>query len=178
VTIQHAFHYIDLLYHLMGPVSRLEARMMNLGHREVELEDTTIAFLEYESGAQGLLQASTAFYPGTDVRIEVNGERGTGIMAGERIAVWQFEDELPDDEEIRQIGSADVATAAGDAAGLAHHDHMRLIEDFIEAVQTGRPPGVPISEGRASLEIALAMYKSADEDNWVGLPLAEEYVIT
>ena len=178
VTIQHAFHYIDLLYHLMGPVARLEARMMNLGHPEVELEDTTIAFLEYESGAKGLLQASTGLYPGTDIRIEVNGERGTAIMQGERIAMWQFEDEQPGDEEIRQIGSAEVATAAGDAAGLAHHEHMALIEEFVEAAQAGREPRVPISEGRTSLEIALAMYKSDDEGGWTELPLGEDYIIT
>ena len=36
VTIQHAFHYIDLLYHLMGPVASVEAKMHNLAHPEVE----------------------------------------------------------------------------------------------------------------------------------------------
>jgi predicted dehydrogenase len=177
VTIQQAFHYIDLLYYLVGRVARVECRMSNLRHTGVNLEDTTVALLEYESGAQGVVQASTALWPGTDIRVEINGERGTAIMQGERIATWQFEDEQPGDEAIRQIGRADQVTAAGDAAGLAHYEHMWLIEDFVEAVRTGRPPRVTGQEGRASLEIALAMYQSSDEKRPVTLPLAQDYVL-
>ncbi|HOV50984.1 MAG TPA: Gfo/Idh/MocA family oxidoreductase, partial [Candidatus Cryosericum sp.] len=39
VTIQHAFHYIDLLHHLLGEAEAVEARMFNLAHPQVALED-------------------------------------------------------------------------------------------------------------------------------------------
>ncbi len=32
VTIQHAFHYVDLLQYLVGPAESVQARMTNLGH--------------------------------------------------------------------------------------------------------------------------------------------------
>jgi len=171
VTIQHAFHYIDLLHHLLGPVRRVEARMTNLAHPEVQLEDTLKAFLEFESGAEGLVEASTALWPGTDVRVEVNGEDGTAIMQGERIDTWRFRDERADDDDIRAIGTEVQATAAGGAADFAHFEHQWLIEDMIDAIAEDRQPRATAASARHSLEIALAMYRSADNDEVVELPL-------
>lgn len=174
VTIQQAFHYIDLLYYIVGPVRRVRARMFNLCHPEAELEDTTLATLEYENGARGVVLASTAFYPGTDIRLEVNGERGTAVMEGERIKFWKFEDERPEDEDIMKIGSESAMTGATGAADLGHLEHQLLIEDMAEAVASGREPRVTGREARHALEIALAMYKSADTGEEVELPI-EDY---
>jgi len=40
VTVQHAFHYIDLLQYLAGPAARVEAKMTNLAHPSVQLAPT------------------------------------------------------------------------------------------------------------------------------------------
>jgi predicted dehydrogenase len=177
VTIQQAFHYIDLLQYLVGPVKRVRARMNNLGHPEAPVEDTLLAFADYECGAQGVVQASTALWPGTDIRIEINGERGTAIMAGERIETWKFQDERPEDDEIRAYGSAAAATGAGGAADLGYYDHQALIEDLVSAIETGGPPMVPLESARHTLEWALAMYQSAKLDAPVELPLRDEEAV-
>ncbi|HEO70043.1 MAG TPA: Gfo/Idh/MocA family oxidoreductase [Candidatus Hydrogenedentes bacterium] len=171
VTVQHAFHYIDLLHYLAGPVARVEARMINLAHHDVDLEDTITAFIEYENGARGILQASTALWPGTDIRIELNGGDGTAIMVGETIATWKFRDERPEDDDIRQCGRASQATAAAGAADFGHHDHLVVIQDFIDAVHEGREVVIPVAAVRHSLEVALAMYASASRNAPVHLPL-------
>lgn len=177
VTIQHAFHYLDLLYHLMGPVQSVWARMTNLAHPHVELEDTAIALFKYANGAQGLLEASTALYPGTDIRIEINGENGTAIMQGERITTWAFKEEQEGDERIRKIGSEAIQTAATGAADFAYFEHQYLIEDMIQAIREGRPPRVTAQSARSSLEIALAMYASADSGREIALPLRAPVVL-
>lgn len=171
VTIQHAFHYIDLLHHLMGEIDTVNAQMYNLAHPEVELEDTVLAFISYKNGAKGVVQGSTAMWPGTDIRIEINGENGTAIMQGERIIVWDFKDEQPGDEEIRNIGTGTIKTAAGGAADFAYFEHMYMVEDMIDAIKNDRSPRVSLESSRGSLELALAMYKSADEGAPVQLPL-------
>jgi UDP-N-acetyl-2-amino-2-deoxyglucuronate dehydrogenase len=174
VTIQQAFHYIDLLGYLVGPVARVEARMSNLAHPEIDLEDTLLAFVEYRHGALGVVQASTALWPGTDLRIEINGENGTAIMVGERIETWKFRDQRPEDEEIRHYGSAAAATGATGAADLGFQEHQALIEDMIEAIETGRAPMIPLESARPTLEWALAMYQSAKLHEPVELPLVDE----
>jgi UDP-N-acetyl-2-amino-2-deoxyglucuronate dehydrogenase len=177
VTIQHAFHYIDLLQYLMGPVKQVHARMSNLAHPSVELEDTLLAMVDFQNGAQGIVEASTAFWPGTDIRIEVNGTEGTAIMVGERMATWKFRDERPEDEEIRGYGSAAVSTGATGPADFAFFDHQTVIEDMVDAIRENRDPVIPITSVRPTLEWALAMYQSAKEGATATLPVLNEDAI-
>ncbi|MHB9131525.1 MAG: Gfo/Idh/MocA family protein [Armatimonadota bacterium] len=174
VTIQHAFHYIDLLQYLMGPVKQVYARMNNLAHPSVELEDTLLAMVDYQNGAQGIFEASTAFWPGTDVRIEVNGTDGTAVMTGERMTTWKFKDERPEDDEVRSYGSDAVATGATGPTDLAFHDHMVVIDDMVDAILHDRDPIISTPTVRPTLEWALAMYQSAKEQATVMLPVVNE----
>lgn len=171
VTIQQAFHYIDLLHFLAGPVKQVHAQMRNLTHPGVKIEDTLLSFVEYESGALGVVEASTAHWPGTDVRIEINGENGTAIMVGERMDTWRFRDDRPEDDEIRLYGSAAVATGATGAADLGFHDHQAVIEDMVDAIEQNREPVISLRSVRHTLEWALAMYKSAAQNAPVQFPL-------
>ncbi len=174
VTVQHAFHYIDLLQYLAGPVAEVEARMTNLLHHSVDLEDTLRAFVVYANGAQGVVQASTALWPGTDIRVEINGTDGTAIMSGEKMVMWKFRDERPEDQSIRLLGSEQQKTAAGGAADFGFADHQVVIQDLIDAVRENREVIIPASSVRHTVEIALAMYQSAARNQPVKLPVEDD----
>jgi predicted dehydrogenase len=177
VTIQQAFHYIDLLQYLVGPVQRVHAHMTNLAHPGVALEDTAMAFVTYQNGGQGVVQASTALWPGTDVRIEVNGECGTAVLVGERMDTWKFRDEKSEDEEIRRLGSAAAATGARGAADLGFFDHQAVMEDMVRALEAGGEPMITLASVRPTLEWALAMYQSAKQHGAVDLPIGDEQAV-
>lgn len=175
VTVQHAFHYIDLLQYLAGPARRVQARMTNLAHPSVALEDTLLAFVDFANGAQGVVQASTALWPGTDIRIEINGTDGTAVVCGEKMTVWKFRDERPEDEAIRGFGSQAQATGAGGAADFGHADHQVVIQDMINAIRNQRDVIIPVTSVRPTLEIVLAMYQSAARNNApVDLPVQDD----
>lgn len=174
VTVQHAFHYIDLLQYLMGPGQRVEARMMNLAHPTVNIEDTVLAFIQFANGAQGVVEASTALWPGTDVRIEINGTDGTAIMTGEKMTVWKFRDDRPEDDSIRQLGNVAQHTAAGGPADFGFADHQVVIQDMIDAVNEKREVVIPVSAVRPTLEIVLAMYQSAARNAPVSIPVQDD----
>jgi predicted dehydrogenase len=148
--------------------------MNNMAHPDVDLEDTLLAFVDYQNGAQGVVQASTALWPGSDIRIEINGENGAAIMVGERMDTWKFRDEQPEDAEIRCYGSAAVATGATGAADLGFHDHQVVIEDLANAIRTGTEPAITLESVRPTLEWALATYLSAKRNAAVDLPLQDE----
>jgi UDP-N-acetyl-2-amino-2-deoxyglucuronate dehydrogenase len=169
VTIQQAFHYLDLLLYLTGDLKRINAKMTNLYHPEVKVEDTVQAFLEFTNGAVGSLEASTACYPGTDLRIEICGEDGLAVMKGEKIEEWKFKNELPIDEDIRKIGIQSTQTGATGPADLDFMEHENLFEDFIDAIINNREPRVSLEEGRRTLEAALNIYKSAEEEKWINV---------
>ncbi len=174
VTVAQGFHYIDLLQYLAGPAVRLEAKMENLNHPGIALEDDAVAFVEYANGAKGIIQLSTALWPGTDIRIELNGTEGTAIMVGETIETWKFRDERPEDEEIRNLGDASQATGAGGAADFGHSDHTVVVQDMIDCIGTENEVVIPVGDVRPSLEIILAMYQSAHRGEPVEWPVADD----
>ncbi|OGV62465.1 MAG: hypothetical protein A3K19_33450 [Lentisphaerae bacterium RIFOXYB12_FULL_65_16] len=174
VTVQQAFHYIDLLQYIVGPVARVEAKMTNLAHPEIKIEDTVLSFVTYKNGALGVVQASTALWPGTDVRIEINGTNGTAIMMGEKMVTWKFRDERPEDATIRQVGSASQTTAAGGAADFGHLDHKVVIQNMIDAVRKDVPILIPVPSVRHTVEIVLGMYHSAARKTPIDLPVKDD----
>jgi predicted dehydrogenase len=174
VTIQHAFHYIDLLQYLAGPVEWVQARMTNLGHPKIQIEDTLDAQLRFQNGAIGSVAASTALWPGADVRVELFGERGAAVMQGTAMALWKFQDERTEDEDIRRCGDVKQATAASSPTALPSIDHQRVIDDCVEAIESDREVAIPCATVRPTVEISLAMYKSARLGEPVQLPLVSE----
>ncbi|OGV54682.1 MAG: hypothetical protein A2017_19380 [Lentisphaerae bacterium GWF2_44_16] len=173
VTIQHAFHYIDLLQYLMGPASGVVAEMHNLAHPEIKIEDTLDARITFANGVRGFVQASTAIWPGNDVQIEIYGTDGSAIMCGTAFKLWKFKEEKPEDEKIRASGNAAQATASSDPSALPSEDHQYVIDDCVDAIESGRELCIPCSSVKASLEIALAMYKSDKIKDEVSIPFNE-----
>lgn len=174
VTIQQAFHYYDLLQSLMGPAKRVQATMSNIGHPGVPVEDTLEARIEFANGVSGSVFASTALWPGFDVRIEVYGTDGYAIMEGTALKEWKFKQELPEDVEIRAGGSEQKAAGSGAYNALQSEDHQFVIDDCVDAINENREVVTPCSDVRASLEMALAMYYSDRIKAEVTLPLPVE----
>ncbi len=174
VTIQQAFHYYDLLQSLMGPARRVQAKMTNIGHEGIDVEDTLDSRIEFANGVQGSVFASTALWPGFDVLIEVHGSEGCAIMEGASLKHWKFKEERPEDATILAGGVEQKATGSGAYNALQSEDHQYVIDDCVEAIREGREVCTPCSDVRGSLEIALAMYHADRTGAEVELPLPPE----
>ena len=61
---------------------------------------------------------------------------------------------------------------AADPAAIGHHAHARQFQIVVQAINKGAAPAVDGPGGRASVEIILAIYKSAETGKAVKLPLA------
>ena len=169
VLLQHASHYVDLLQWLFGPVKSVIGQTGNLAHPEIQAEDTAMALLTYQNGAMGLVEASTAIFPGSEIRLEIHGEHGSAIVEGEAMRLWKFARPFPGDEEIAQTGSEARPAAAQGAADFNYFEHQLLIEDMIAAIRQDREPAVGGSEGRKVLEIIDAIRRSAAEERAVAV---------
>ncbi|HEY8172044.1 MAG TPA: hypothetical protein VIH21_03070, partial [Dehalococcoidia bacterium] len=68
--------------------------------------------------------------------------------------------------------------AASEAADLVpestQHLHVPVMSGFLDAIETGRPPLVPIEECRRSMELITGMYKSAMTGARVTFPIARD----
>ena len=80
--MNQAIHSVDLLTWLMGPVVEVRATTALLAHQRIAVEDVALATVAFANGAMGIIEASTAVYPGYLKRIEIHGDRGLGRDGG------------------------------------------------------------------------------------------------
>lgn len=161
--MNQAIHNVDLLSWLMGDVAEIAGFTGTLAHERIEVEDVGVACLKFANGAIGVMEATTAAWPGLLKKTEIHGSRGTVIVEQDSILRWEFADEKPEDAEIRAkfgAGSA-ISGGASDPKAISFVGHQMQLEDFVEAITTGRKPRVDGAEGRKSVEIILAIYEAA-----------------
>lgn len=162
-------HGIDLLLYIMGPVKRLSAYARRLV-RNIAVEDTAVAILEFENGAVGVIEGTTSVTPGYDCQIEVSGDKGTLALHGDRIARW----DIPGEENPLAEGGKVLSTAS-DPTALTATGHTQHIVDMCQAIKEDREPAIPGSEARRAVEVIKAIYLSSREGGVsIDLPLCYE----
>jgi predicted dehydrogenase len=160
-VMNQGVHTVDLLVWFLGRPVELEARTALLAHERVEVEDIAVATIRFESGALGVLHATTAAYPGLSVRIQVHGDRGSAII---------------DDDQLEYFATAESGSEANRAADLVPAGevrggergpdhfvvgHLRQYEDIVAAIRERREPGVTVADAFLSLAVVRAVYLSA-----------------
>ena len=177
--MNQAIHSVDLLTWLMGPVAEIRAQTALLAHERIAVEDVAMATLRFENGALGIIEASTAIYPGYLKRIEIHGSGGSAIMEEEDLIKWDFAKKAARDAAIHEKMSRQISGGGGaaDPAAIGHHGHTRQFQDVLKAIKKGTRPAVDGAEGRRSVEIILAVYKAAETGRAVKLPLTSDPVL-
>ncbi len=161
--MNQAIHNVDLLCWLMGDVAEVTGFTGTLAHERIEVEDVGVACLKFANGAIGVLEATTAAWPGMLKKTEIHGSRGTVIVEQDSILKWEFADEKPEDTEIRATLGVTSATSGGasDPKAISFVGHQLQLQDFIDSIATGGRPRVDGAEGRKSVEVILAIYEAA-----------------
>ena len=142
--MNQAIHQVDLLLGFMGKVETVQARVGLLSHIGIEVEDVACAILGFRSGAIGVIQASTAVWPGYPARVELHGTEGSAVIEEGELRAWRFRKEAPEDAQIRsELDKApELGSGAGDPlSSLKHEGHRRQIDDFARAILEGRGAG-------------------------------------
>jgi UDP-N-acetyl-2-amino-2-deoxyglucuronate dehydrogenase len=172
-------HSVDLLTWLMGPVVEIQAHTAMLAHERIEVEDTAVATLRFANGALGVIEAATSVYPGYLKRIEIHGTGGSAVLEEEDLKAWDFAKPRKEDGAILEQKKKSKSTGGGasDPAAIGHHGHASVFREFLEAINKGRPSAIDGNEGRRSVEIILAIYKSAETGKVVKLPLKSDPVL-
>jgi UDP-N-acetyl-2-amino-2-deoxyglucuronate dehydrogenase len=164
--MNQASHYVDLLDWLVGPVESVMAYTGTLARR-IEVEDTGVAALKWRNGAMGSISVTMLTYPkNLEGSITILGETGTvriGGVAVNEIQRWEF---ATPHEMDRQVTDANYETTSvyGFGHPLYYDNVIRTLRGEAEAETDGR-------EGLRSLELLIALYKSARDGRRVNLPL-------
>ncbi len=167
-VMNQAIHALNLLQFLVGMPARVGARVGTLVH-SMEMEDTAVAWLEFSSGALGSIEAATSCFPGSRMRIELAGEKGSATLEEDRIVRWEFADQRPEDEVARAASASIIGGGSSDPKAIGGEGHRLLVADLVEAIRLGRPPLINSAEARNAVAIIQAIYRSAQSGAAVSL---------
>ncbi len=155
--INQTIHQIDLLRWIVGPVRHLMCEWQLGGLHAIPSEDVATALLRYENGAIGVVQASTAFFPGFPDRIEIHGTRGSVTTEGDFLKRWEVPGCPPPPAEAFQTSTL----GSSKPMDIPVEPFCRQLRNIMQAISSGRPPLVTGEEGLQTLKVVLAMYESA-----------------
>lgn len=164
--MNQASHYIDLLDWLIGPVKSVVSYTGTLA-RDIEVEDTGVAALEWRNGALGTVNVTMLAYPkNLEGSITILGEKGSvkiGGVAVNKIEHWEF---ATPHEMDTQLDEASYQTTSVYGFG-----HPMYYDNVIKTLLGQSEPETDGREGLKSLELLIAMYRSARDGRRINLPL-------
>lgn len=183
VLVNQAPHQLDLLLWYMGPIAELSGMWANLNHPYIEVEDTALAIIRFASGALGQIIVSNSANPALYGRVQVNGSNGASIgvqtdggamfIAGaSKITEPPFNDiwTVPGEEHLQQTWKQEDTAFFNSVDPIAHY-HGLQIQDFLQAIQQNRPPLITGEDGRATVELFSAIYRSQQTHSSVQFPM-------
>lgn len=156
--INQAIHTLDLMLSFTGPISEVTAMCATTSAHDMEAEDFVVAGLAFANGAVGQLFATTASFPGTGETITLHCRDGSARLAAGVLRIdWK-------DGRSEEFGDATSSGAGADPMAFTSDWHRAIIEDFADALSTGRPPLVP---GRDALGVH-ALIEAIEQSGQLG----------
>ncbi|MCS3464230.1 MULTISPECIES: Gfo/Idh/MocA family protein [Citrobacter] len=168
-TLNHAVHHIDAIQWMLGFPSEVVAMMSNVAHDNAEVEDLSAAIFKYSDGALAQLTASVVHH-GEDQKIVIQGEKAR-ISAPWKVYASQSADNgFPQADNNRELEEQLDALFHAMPA-LQWTLHSGQIDNLLSAIEQQTPPLVDGEQGKRSLELITAIYKSAITCTVVTLPI-------
>jgi predicted dehydrogenase len=170
-TLNHAVHHIDMLLWMMGLPQKVTAVLSNTAHDNSEVEDLSIAVLQYAQGTLAQITSSTVHH-GEEQQIIFQAEKARVSTPWKTVASISQENGFPiRNSQLEEQLDAHKVSLPGQAGLLEYEGHPAQIDDVLRALETGGLPAVTGEDGRAAIELITAIYKAGSEQAAVALPL-------
>jgi UDP-N-acetyl-2-amino-2-deoxyglucuronate dehydrogenase len=186
VLVNQAPHQLDILLWYMGEIDEVFGLWKNLNHPYIEVEDTAVAIVKFKNGGIGNIIVSNSEKPGIYGKVHVHGENGASVgvqtdggamfIAG---VPGYIEPPLNDIWTIEGEENLLEKWKDADSAHFKSIDPMvfymeRQIEDFLQAIENNTEPLVTGEDGRRTVELFTAIYRSTRDNKPVKFPLLSE----
>jgi len=166
--MNQCLHAIDLIYWIMNDeIDEVYGVTRRQFHDYIEAEDLGVAIIKFKNGTIATIEGTTNVYPqNLEETLYLFGEHGTVKLGGKSvntIEIWDFADADEKDTTLRGYRESTV--------NVYGNGHTGLYTDMINAIKTNSKPMVDAYEGKAALELVLAIYKSQKEGKAIKFPL-------
>ncbi len=184
VLVNQSAHHLDLLQWFMGPIDEISGYWANLNHPYIEVDDTALAMIRFQSGALGSIVTSISQKPGIYAKVHVHGANGASVGvetdSGATFVAGMTSVAAPPLNDLWTIPGEEHMLAEFQAADRARfgqidattHYHALQIQDFLQSVSENRPPLVTGRDGRTVVEMFAAIYRSNELRQPVKFPVS------
>lgn len=145
VLLTQGIHTLDLLLSLAGPIVEVRGFAATSAVHRMEAEDIVVAGVRFATGAFGVIEATTAAYPGFPERIEIAGTKGSASLAGTSLQI-----ELANGQRELMSPDGSAGGTGADPMAFPHDYHRAVWIDFLDAIARNRDPRVT---GRSALGV-------------------------
>jgi len=186
VLVNQAPHQLDILLWYMGEIDEVYGLWKNLNHPYIEVEDTAVAIVKFKNGAIGNIIVSNSQKPGIYGKVHVHGENGASVGVqtdGGAMFIAGMSGILePPVNDLWSVPGEEKMVEQWKAEDTAHFSSIdptvfyieRQIEDFLDAIENNREPLVTGDDGRRTVELFTAIYRSTRDNKPVKFPLQPE----
>lgn len=154
--MNQGIHGVDLLQYIVGPVKKIKSIVKTLAHN-IEVEDAAVCAMEFENGAIGVIEATTAVNPGFDREIRIHGTNGCIFLKENKLEKVIIDGEEQAGELYESKGNSN------DAALVTEEEHAKQIRRFLKVLDGKDVEYVDEKEGRKAVEIIERIYWAGRE---------------
>jgi predicted dehydrogenase len=186
VLVNQSPHHLDLLLWYLGDVEELFGHWANLNHPYIEVDDTATATMRFKNGAVGNIVVSNSQNPALFGKVSVHGSNGISVgVQTDGGAMF-----IAGMSEILEPPFNDLWTIPGETGQLEkwkqedalffnrinpmEYYHQLQIRDFLQSIIKDRPPLISGAEGRKTVELFTAIYRSQRDKKSIKFPLTAE----
>ena len=183
VLVNQSPHQLDILLWFMGEIDEVYGIWRNLNHPYIEVEDTAVAIVKFKSGAIGNILVSNSQKPGLYGKVHVHGENGASVgvqtdggamfIAGRSGVVeppvndlWTIQGE----EDLLKKWIIEDTEIFNNCDPTVRYMQYQ-IDDFLHSISNRTQPAVTGEDGRRTVELFTAIYRSAKDNAPVKFPL-------
>jgi predicted dehydrogenase len=187
VLVNQAPHQLDILVWCMGEIEEVYGQWQNLNHSYIEVEDTAVAIIKFKNGGLGNIIVSNSQKPGIYGKVHVHGENGasvgvqtdggamfiagmSGILEPPINDLWS----IPGEEDMLEKWKEEDSMHFNNIDPMVYYIE-RQIEDYLLALKNNFNPLVTGEDGRRTVELFTAIYRSTRDNKPIKFPLQPEF---
>ncbi len=169
-TLNHAVHHIDMLGWMLGAPDEVTSVLTNVSHDNAEVEDLSVSVMRF-GRALATVTASVVHHGERQSLVAQCADASIAVPFETHASVSLpngFPKENPQLEaRLREVYESQPA--------LAHEGHEGQIDNILTCIENGSvTPAVAGEDGRRTIELITAIYKSGATRQPVRLPLTKD----
>lgn len=170
-TLNHAVHHIDMINWIKGELpQKVTSVLSNVMHDNAEVEDLSFSTLQYRDGSVAQVTASVVHH-GEEQGLVMQCENAKMAAPWSCYASKSKENGFPNhDVELE----AQLNARYEEIPDLPYEGHTGEINNYQSALEKGERPMITGVDGRNTVELITAIYKSGSLGQTVTLPITKD----